>query len=199
MRVIDCVQGTPEWFQARCGIPSASNFDKIITTKGEPSKQAEKYLYKLAGERVSKTIEESYQNGAMQRGVEMEDEARQLYQIVTDCQVDKVGFCVTDDGNAGCSPDGLVGTDGGMEIKCPNMATHVGYLIDGKLPIDYFQQVQGGLYVTGRKWWDFVSYYPAIKPFIIRVERDEKFITALENELKAFCEKLNEVVKKIGE
>ena len=178
MKIINCVQGTPEWFQARCGIPSASNFDKIITTKSEPSKQAEKYLYKLAGERVSKTIEESYQNGAMLRGTEMEDEARKLYELVTDNVVEKVGFCVTDDDRAGCSPDGLIGTDGGMEIKCPNMATHVGYLIDGKLPTDYFQQVQGGLYVTGRKWWDFVSYFPAIKPFIIRVERDEKFITA---------------------
>jgi len=198
MRIIECKQGTPEWFKARAGVPSASNFDMIITTKGNPSKSAEKYLYKLAGERVSGLIEESYTNGAMERGKILEDEARQLYQIITDTEVKQTGFCLVDGDWFGCSPDGLVGDDGLIEIKCPNMATHVGYLVYGKLPTDYFQQVQGQLLVTGRKWCDFMSYYPAIKPFIIRVERDEDFLFSLNAELKEFCKKLEEVIQKIG-
>lgn len=197
MKIIQCQQQTPEWYQVRCGIPSASNFEKIITTKGEPSKQAQKYMYKLAGEKVCGIAEESYQNGAMLRGVELEAEAREFYELINDVKVEQVGFCMTDDETIGCSPDGLVGDDGLIEIKCPSMAVHVEYMINDKLPADYFQQVQGGLFVTGRKWSDFVSYYPGIKPFIIRVERDEDFISSLDNQLKQFCEGLNEVVNKI--
>ena len=97
MKIIDVPQGTPEWFSARCGIPSSSNFDKIVTMDGKPSKQREKYLYKLAGERVSGITEESYTKGAMQRGKEMEDEARKLYTFHTGLEVQQVGFCITDD------------------------------------------------------------------------------------------------------
>lgn len=185
MKILDCVQMSPEWFKARLGLPTASNFDQIITTKCEPSKQALKYMYKLAGERVSGTCEESYTNAAMQRGIDLEPEAIAFYEIVNDCKVEKVGFFF-EEGKFGCSPDGLVGDDGMIQIKCPSMAVHVGYLLDNKVPTDYFQQVQGELYVTGRKWSDFISYYPALKPLIVRVERDEKFITALASELSKF-------------
>ena len=197
MKIIQCEQQTPEWFQARCGVPSTSNFDKIVTTKGEPSKQAEKYMFRLAGERITGSQEETYQNQAMQRGCELEAEARSFYELMTGETVEQVGFCLTDDSRAGCSPDGIVGEDGLIEIKCPMMATHVGYLLDNKLPTDYFQQTQGQLFVTGRKWLDFISYYPAMKPLVIRVERDEEFIKKLEVELKVFCEKLEETVNKI--
>jgi predicted phage-related endonuclease len=196
VKIINCQQGTDEWFLSRLGVPSASCFDKIVTMKGEPSKQAEKYLFKLAGEKVSGKAEETYQNDAMKRGVEMEDQARQLYQILTDTQVEQVGFCVAD-GGYGCSPDGLVGEDGMIEIKCPSIAVHVEYLLGGKLPSDYFQQCQGQLLVTGRKWSDFVSFYPGLKPLIVRVTPDEKFITALRAELEQFCVRLNETINKI--
>lgn len=195
MKIIDCQQGTPEWFEARLGIPTASNFDKLITTKGAASKQAEKYLYKLAGERVSGIIEETYQNGAMERGRELEDEARKLYEFHTDKEVEQVGFCL---GNGfGCSPDGLVGTDGGLEIKCPSMAVHVEYLLGGTIPTKYTQQVQGCMYVTGRQWWDFMSYSPCVKPLIVRVERDEAFIKSLKDALDEFCKKLKDVERRI--
>lgn len=198
MRVIDCIQGTPEWTAARRGVPSASAFDKIITTKGEPSKQRQKYLYQLAGECVSGIVEETYQNGAMLRGKEMEDEARQLYSLINGVEVQQVGFCVVDGDLAfGCSPDSLVGEDGGLEIKCPQMATHVSYLLDNVLPTDYIQQVQGNLLVTGRKWWDFMSYYPGLKPLIIRVQRDEKLLKSLKIELELFCEQLKNIIEKI--
>jgi hypothetical protein len=197
MKIYDeIIQGSDEWKAVKCGVPSASNFDKIVTTKGERSKQAEKYLYRLAGERITGTSEETFQSAAMQKGVEMEAEARSYYEVVNDTEVKQVGFCLAD--GFGSSPDGLIGEDGGLELKVPNLATHVGYLLDGKLPTEYFCQVQGNLLVTGRKWWDFMSYAsPSIKPFIIRVERDGVFIKKLEAELKLFCQELEEVVKKI--
>ena len=198
MITVDCVQGTPEWFAARCGIPSASNFDKIVTSAGAPSKQAEKYMYQLAAERVTGRTEESYSNAAMERGKETEAEARDLYEIITDERVDSVGICFKDEDKlVGASPDGLVGDEGSIEIKCPLSHTHVGYLINGGLPSEYFQQVQGQLYVTGRKWVDFISYFPGLKPLIVRVTRDEKFMKALEIELAVFLKQLDEVTERI--
>lgn len=198
MIILNVEQGTPEWNAARCGLPTASNFDKIVTAVGVPSKQREKYLFQLAGERVAGCKEEAFQNGAMQRGVEMEAEARQLYELNKEVEVQRVGICYPDEKKlVGCSPDGLVGEDGGLEIKCPSLAVHVCYLLEGRLPSDYIQQVQGNLYVTGRKWWDFMSYFPGIKPLIIRVERDEKFIKSLAVEIEVFCKQLDEIVEKI--
>ncbi len=196
MKIIDCEQGSQQWHACRAGIPSASNFDMIVTSKGEPSKQAQKYMYRLAGERITGIPEETYQNAAMQRGVELEAEARMFYEMTNDCKIEQVGFCLAD-GGWGCSPDGLVNGDGLIEIKCPQIATHVGYLLDNKVPTDYFQQTQGQLLVTGRKWLDFISYYPAMKPLIVRVERDDGFIHKLEVELRVFCQQLEEIVNKI--
>jgi putative phage-type endonuclease len=192
----NCAQGTQEWFDVRLGLPSASCFDRIVTMKGEPSKQSEKYLFKLAGEKVSGKAEESYQNDAMKRGVEMEDQARQMYQIMQDAIVEQVGFCVSE-GGWGCSPDGLVGEDGMIEIKCPSIAVHVEYLLNGKLPSDYFQQTQGQLLVTGRKWVDFVSFYPGLKPLIVRVTPDVEFHQKLKAELEKFVIRLNDVINSI--
>lgn len=198
MKIVNCIQNSTEWYLARCGVPTASNFDKIVTSNGEPSKQRTKYMWELAGQCIIKNPEESYQNAAMLRGIEMQFEAKSLYELINGVSVQEVGFCLDDSGKYGSSPDGLVGDDGGLEIKCPLLATHVGYLLYNHLPTDYIQQVQGNLLVTGRKWWDFKSYYPGIKPLIIRVERDEKFIKLLKQELIAFCEELENVVKKIG-
>lgn len=196
--IIDCMQGSPEWLQARCGVPSASNFDLILTTKGERSKQREKYLYRLAGERIAGVAEETYQNGAMLRGIEMEAEARQYYEMITGESVQQVGLYMTEGKSVyAASPDGVVGKDGLLEIKCPQIATQVAYLLGGELPSEYFQQTQGQLLVTGRKWVDFISYYPGLRPLQIRVERDEKFLKALKIELEIFCEELEVIVKKI--
>jgi putative phage-type endonuclease len=198
MRIIDCVQGSPEWHLARCGVPTASSFDLIITTKGEPSKQRLKYLYKLAGEQITGIAEETYQNGAMLRGKELEAEARKLYEFMSGETVQEVGFCVVDGDYAyGASPDGLVGEDGNLEIKCPSLSVHVGYLLDNKLPTDYFQQTQGQLLVTGRKFCDFISYYPGMKPLLIRVKPDKDFHKVLKTELEKFCVELKQVVEKI--
>lgn len=197
MKVIDVAQLSPEWFAARCGVPSASNFDKIVTATGAPSKQAEKYLWRLAGERITGIAEETYQNAAMLRGIELEVEARKLYELTTGETVRQVGFCLEDDGY-GCSPDGLVGDEGMIQIKCPIMTTHVGYLLNGGPVSDYFQQIQGELLVTGSKWSDLMCYYPGMKPSITRIERDEGFIKKLKVELENFIKELEETVKTIS-
>ncbi len=195
MKIIECIQGSPEWFAARCGIPSASNFDKILCVDGKVSKQRTKYLYQLAGETITGIEEETYSNAVMERGKVMEDEARQLYSLISGLEVVQVGFCL--ENGYGASPDGIVAEKGLLELKCPIISTHVGYLLENALPSDYFQQTEGQLLVTGREWVDFMSYYPGLKPLIIRVTRDEKFLKALRVELEVFCDELKELVKKI--
>lgn len=198
MKIIPCIQGDTTWISARCGVPSSSNFDKIVTTKGEPSKQARKYLLQVAGERVAGRAEETYKSAAMTRGTEIEAEARAFYELTTGRQVEQVGFCVTE-GKAvyGSSPDGFVGEDGMIEIKSPLLATHVSYLVDGGLEADYFQQVQGELLVTERKWCDLVSYYCTMRPMVIRIYPDLEFQKKLKIELEKFCLELETIVLKI--
>ena len=191
-------QGSIEWLKARAGIPTSSNFDKIITTAGKPSKQREKYLFTLVAEKITGVKEETYQNSIMRRGVELEDEARNMYSLITGNEVEQVGICYSDEKKLwASSPDGLIGEDGLVEIKVPLAYTHIGYLFANELPSDYVQQLQGQLLVTGRKWVDFFSYYPGLKPLIIRVKPDEKFLKALRIELEVFVKELDEVTKKI--
>ena len=181
MRIDQHEQGSPEWLAARLGIPSASMFAKIVTTKGAWSTSADTYINQLVAERLTGEREEIFQSHHMIRGTELEPDARDLYSLMTDSEVTEVGFCLHDTLAAGCSPDGLIGEDGGLEIKCPAPSTHVEYLRGGVLPSKYKQQVMGCLWITGREWWDFVSYHPTMKPLIVRVERDEEYIAALEN------------------
>jgi len=198
MKIIECLQGSPEWLESRRGIPTSSNFDKIITNAGKPSTQRKKYLFKLAGEYVSETIEESYQSAAMLRGCVMEIFAKQLYQIMEGVETKDVGFCITEgEYKYGASPDALVEERGLLEVKCPSLAVHVEYLLKDTLPIAYFMQIQGQLLVTGREWVDFFSYYPTLKPLLIRVHRDEEFIKKLKIELIVFCHELQTIIQKI--
>ena len=197
--IIDpAVQGTKEWKEARGGIPTASAFDMVITTKGEPSKQRQKYMYALAVEKITGVKEESYRNANMERGIEMEAEARQMYELMTDTAVETVGVCYQDERKLwGCSPDGLIDKDGALEIKCPTAPVHVEYILEGVLPTAYIQQTQGQLFITGRKWVDFMSYYPGVKPLIVRVFPDKTFQKSLAIELEIFVKQLNDVVEQI--
>lgn len=198
MKIIECEQKTPEWFAARCGIPTASSFDKLITTTGKQSAQRTKYMYQLAGERVSGKSEDGFQSAAMLRGIETESEARRFYEFTSSQTITQVGFCLSDCGRYGASPDGLVGEDGLLEIKCPTLAVHVGYLLENKPPTDYFQQTQGQLFVTGRKWSDFISYYPGLQPLVIRVTPDQAFHQLLSTELTGFCGELEQIILRIS-
>ncbi len=175
MRILPHAQRTPEWYAARLGVPSASNFEKIITPGGKASTQIVGYTNRLIAERImGKPCDPDEPNSAMQRGTELEPEARDYYSLIAG-EIVECGFCLHDDHDFGCSPDGLVGADGIVEIKCPMPWTHVEYLRDGVIPSKYIPQVQGQLLVTGRKWCDFISYHPDMKPLIVRVEADRDY------------------------
>jgi len=200
MIIIDDIdQLSDQWFKIKAGIPSAASFDKIITSKGAPSTQRKKYLYQLAGEAIIGTKTETYTNSAMQRGIELESEARDLFQMINGVDVKQVGLCFPDQQKKySCSPDGLL-PGSGLELKCPLIHTHIDYLLGGKLPTEYIQQVQGSMLVTSFQSWWFCSYYPGLKPFIIQVYRDETFISKLKTELDKFCLELAVIVHKIRE
>lgn len=197
--VDDIIQGSDAWFQEHAGKPGASSFNKIVTTKGEPSKQAKEYAYQLAGEYILGTVEQGYTSHAMQVGVEREEEARNRYSFDYDADIVQVGMIYLDERKDRlCSPDGLIeGKNKGLEIKCPMLKTHVKYLLDGKLPTEYFCQVQGSMYITGFDTWDFFSYYPGIDPFKITVERNDEFIEKLDTALDEFCFQVVKLIKKL--
>lgn len=192
-------QCSEEWFTAKAGIPGASSFHKIVTSKGEPSKQATDYAYTLAGERITGQKVETHQSAAMLRGAEMEAEARELFEFTTDLEVRQTGIIFSDKSRQYlCSPDGVIDEQqAGLEVKCPLMHTHIKYLLAGKLPTDYVQQVQGSMLVTGFQVWHFFSYYPGLPPLHIEVERDEKLIGKMGQELERFCALVDGTVNKL--
>jgi len=189
MKIIDCEQYSVEWWQAKKGVPSASNFDRILTAKtGKASAQAEDYIAELIADLHTDLLPERAElagTRAMRNGLELEPEARRWYALVRDVDVQRVGFCVTDDGRFGCSPDGLVGDEGGLELKCPLGKTQVKYLRAGTLPDEYRPQVHGALIVSGRPWWDFLSYCPGLPPLLIRVRPDD-YTERLRQALESF-------------
>jgi len=177
-----CIQGSQEWLKLRLGVATASNFDKIITSTGKESTTLEKYALQLATEKMLIEPEPTYKNEAMQRGNDLEPLAREAYCQAILEPVEEITMILSDCGNWGYSPDGIVGDEGLIEIKCPLATTHAKYLIDNKMPTDYWQQVQGGLWISSRQYCDFISFHPNFQDkqlFIIRVKRDEEFIQKL--------------------
>ncbi len=174
MKFHDVQQGSEEWVRLRLGMPTASDFDKIMTpAKMQLSKSADKLIARLIGERLSPYLPEraeTFSSRAMQWGQQTEEEARRFYAMERNCTVTNGGFCLTDDGRFGASPDGLIGEDGCLELKCPEAGTHVGWLLEGGVPAEYMTQVHGQLIVTGRKWVDFMSYSIGLPPLLVRVE-----------------------------
>ena len=196
LRVLDMEQGSPEWFAARAGVPTASCFSDVLA-KGE-GKTRRKYLLTLAGERLTGEPAESYSNAHMERGKVMEEEARDLYAFQTDAEIQRVGFLLDEALRAGASPDGLIGEDGMVEIKTKLPHLQLEALIAGKLPAEHRAQVQGALWVSGRDWCDFVSYWPRLPLFRIRVERDEAYIATLADAVMQFNDELDALVAKFS-
>lgn len=191
-------QGSEEWFMAKAGKPSASNASKIITNDGTPSKSRTSYLYELAAERITGRQEDSYINECMKIGLEREGESRRFYELITGRTVDKVGLIYKDSEKKFlCSPDGIIGGEYGLELKNVLAKTQAKYLLSGNLPQEYFAQIQFSLYITGFKFWDFLSYYPSMRPLLVRVEANPAFQEALKRELGQFCTDLDKVVDKI--
>lgn len=187
-------QNTPEWLAARSGKFTASMFGDLFAAK--TTQAYENAIYRVAFERVTGQQAPTYSNVYMERGHELESTAREAYEMQTFNMVEQVGFCELNDW-VGCSPDGLIGTDGMIEIKCPAYNTFIRYINSGKLPSTYFYQVHGQMYVTGRQWVDFTAYHPPFKPFIIRVERDEKVCQEIETALTEAIEKAKKIIEKL--
>jgi hypothetical protein len=175
MKRYEMDQYTTAWWDVRRGVPTCSEFGRIITpATGKLSSQALAYAAELVGQMVDPHYgeEETYVSAAMRNGTIMEPEARDWYEFDAGADVQRVGFCTTDDGRFGGSPDALVGDDGCLELKSPTAKTQVLYLYANTLPAEYRPQVHGHLIVTGRKWCDFVSYFRGLPPLRIRVEPD---------------------------
>jgi len=179
MRVSDAIQGSDEWLESRLGRPTASNFGRLITPTGKASTSAQGYIDELVAQRITGEIPEFFKSAAMERGNELEPAAKALYEFTNDVEVKEVGLCLHDRYECGASPDGLINQNGGLEIKCPLPHTHVSYLRDGGIPAKYIPQVQGCLWITEREWWDFMSYHPSMEDLIVRVYRDNAYITKL--------------------
>lgn len=197
MIIHDCIQGSPPWLAIKCGKVSASHFaDAMAEGQGISRK---KLMIHLIAERMTGETQESYSNKTMDRGLECEQEAREYYESLNDCPVQQVGFIEFNE-DIGASPDGLVGEDGLLEIKCPYPSTHISYILAGKMPAAYVKQVQGNLWVSGRKWCDFMSYDPRVykrQSFIVRVYRDDEFIKELQIKIYMFVADMKAILEKL--
>lgn len=189
-KLVDVEQGTDEWLEARRGMVTSSLFT-AATAKGE-GKTKHTYLCKLLAERLTGNLVENYTNKKFDWGKEQEPGARAMYCFETGLKVTEVGFVKYDD-NIGCSPDGFVGNDGMLQIKCPDSHTHISYLLKKTAPATYMKQIQGEMWVTGRIWSDFLSFDPRNQfkdIFIVRVYRDEEFIKKLAQGINEFVGEL---------
>lgn len=225
MKVSLVIQGSGPWYQLRKGVPTCSDFDRILTPKTlKPSSSQEAYIYELIGDALRLTppmAAERYASHAMVSGTEAEPEARAWYEMDVGKKVQQIGFWMTDNGRYGGSPDGLiVGTQadaayighcgqtgelldvsklserGGLELKNPLPKTHVRYLLEGGLPMDYRCQVHGHLAISGFDYWDFLSYCPGFPALRVRVEPDA-FTLQLKGELDRFYDKYLLALEKI--
>ena len=199
MIILTCEQGSREWDEARLGIPTASQFSRIVTPGGKPSAQAEDYMGALLAEHFLGYPSEAFQSEWADRGKALEPEARRFYSFHRDVDPKSVGFCYRDDARiVGTSPDGLVGDDGLLELKCPMPGRHLVYLARGVVPKAYVMQVQGQLWVTGRAWVDFMSYCPELPPFIVRVAPEAKMQDALDAAIPAFVAQMLEARARLA-
>lgn len=197
MIVHNVAQGSPEWLYLRAGMPTASQFDRIITPKTQKrSAQFEAYAHTLVAERFLGRPVATPEMPWMKEGSDREPEAAAYYEMVTGTELQLVGFITNDTGTIGCSPDRIAG-DGLLELKCPQIHTHMGYLL-GEGPDDAYRvQLQGQLYVAEREWVDICSYYPSLPERVIRVNRDDAFIVKLSILLDELVEYIAECMDKL--
>ncbi len=201
-------QRSSVWFYRRAGLPTASEFHRIITPKGKlsearvPGGGPEGYMHELLAElMLGRPLDldvENYQSSYMQRGIENEDAAIDSFEFQRGVETSPGGFVTNDVRTYGCSPDRLIGTDGGLELKIPGAKGHMRYLIAPECLVqEYKVQVQGSLLVTGRDYWEQMSWHPELPPVIRRVPRDEEFIALLKAALYSFAETLVSVRCKL--
>ncbi len=199
------IQGSPEWFAERVGHATASEFSSILA-KGQGITRT-KYLRRIVCERLTGKPSENSSYGGWQknleRGIEQEPFARSAYEAQTGNLVEEVGFIKHATLMAGASPDGLIGTDGGCEIKSVIPTVQLDTILAGGYPIEHRAQIMGNLWITGRAWWDFCSFSPDmpthLQTYIFRVARDDDYIRTLEAEVRVFLQSVDELVTKLNE
>jgi hypothetical protein len=193
-------QRSPEWFVAKTGVLSGSVVAQGLTPTGKvsQSKQYQRMVRQLAAETILGEIDEIPQTMWMTRGIELEPEARRTYEFLTGNTVRETGLCYLDSTKRiGCSPDGLIDPDGVYETKSPKPEKHIEYLLNGVVPAEYMPQVQFNLYVTGRKWLDFMSYCPEMKPLIVRCTPDVKFQASIEELCASVLTDVDNIIREV--
>ena len=199
MKIHNVEQNSPEWDALRSGIPTASAFSKLVTSKGEDSKSLEPYAQMLAAEKYAGTDLDGFDgNKYTERGHELEDEAFKQYEFMKqEAVVEKVGFITDDEGTIGCSPDALVNDDGMLEIKNLSAKVHMETILyhrkNGKAPPKYYQQPPGQVFVAERKWCDLFFHHPHLPPLIIREHGNKIFHEALEDAIKTVSERRDDI------
>ena len=202
--MINIIQGSEEWHALRCGRVTASRVaDVVAKTKSGWGASRANYAAELIAERLTGEPAERFTNAAMQWGTDHEPDARAAYEFFRDAAVVEIGFVDHPSiAMTGASPDGLVGEDGLVEIKCPNTATHLDTLLSQTVPAKYVTQMLWQMACTGRKWCDFVSFDPrlpeSMSMFVKRVERDDKRIAELETEVAAFLEEISAKIEQLN-
>ncbi|AQX28427.1 MULTISPECIES: lambda exonuclease family protein [unclassified Bartonella] len=197
--IIDCVQGTGEWRQARNGLITASLFEMVLAQK-QDGKKTQKYnavMMKLAGERITGKFVEEGITLPMRRGIELEPQARQLYGTLTQTEPECVGFILAEDRLKGVSPDALIGTNGMLEIKTKKPEILIPHYTQKDFPLEHKAQCQGGLWIAQREWIDLMLYWPDMPPLIKRAYRDEAYIQKLEIEINRFNDALAVMVHRL--
>lgn len=194
MQIMDCEQGSPEWFAARAGIPTASQLSTVMASGrgGAESKTRRTYMLKLAGEIITGDPMDSFSNAHTERGHEMEPEARNFYAFRHDVDPQLIGFIRN--GNAGASPDSLIGENGLLEIKTKLPHLLIDVTLRGEFPTDHKAQCQGQLWIAEREWIDLICYWPKMEPFIARAYRDEEYIKQLARAVDQFNDELAEII-----
>ena len=197
-------QRTEEWYQARLGKVTASKIEAVMAkTKTGYSATRQDYMTDLIVEKLTGETTDFFISAEMQRGIDKEDDAKTAYMFKTGNFVENVGFIDSEEtDNSGASPDGLIGDNGGIEIKCPKTKTHIQTMLTGKIKKGYILQMQWCMYCTGRQWWDFVSFDDRLPDdmslFIKRIERDDKMIEEIKTEVNKFNLEMSEMIEKLG-
>ena len=198
MKIHNCIQNDADWLAIRAGKVTASEMDSLVSSEFAIRKGSgvQTLLYKKIAESRLGPLPGG-RSWECEEGQMMEDECRKWVAFNSDEPLINVGFCEHDDQRCGCSPDSLMGEHGGLELKAPQPVNHVRYLLEGSLPKEYAAQVHMSLYVTGRAWWQFVSYRRGFPAFVLRVERDEAICAKIAEALAGFYAKFDEAVKQL--
>lgn len=195
-------QQSAEWFAARLGRATASKFADAMSKlkNGKPAAARQTYAMQLLAERLTGQPTPHFETAAMRWGTENEPAARVEYAWTRGVEVEEVGFIAHPSISAGASPDGLIGSDGGIEIKCPSSVVHLQTLLYG-MPEEHTAQVQGAMWITNRAWWDFVSFDPRMaephRLFVQRIARDDTYIANLDFEIRGFLEEVEALHRQL--